>query len=113
MKKLFYLIVALVAFTVSVSSCDDVKSDPCTYKVTVISKWQDIGVDGWGENRRSVTKYHMRYEYCVMADSTHDATDLRKITTYVDGDAYHIYEVGKTYLVKDGSWDYWRFKLWK
>ena len=113
MKKLFYLIVALVAFTVSFSSCEETKSDPCTYSVKIIKKWQDIGVDGYGENRRSVTKYHMMYEYCVVADSTHDATRLRKITAEVDGDAYHAYDVGKTYLVKDGSWEYWKFKLWR
>lgn len=113
MKKLFYLIVALVAFTVSVSSCEETKSDPCTYSVKIIDKWQDIGVDGYGENRRSVTKYHLKFEYRVVADSTHDGTGWRNRIVDVNGDVYHTYDVGKTYTVKDGSWAYWKFKLWR
>ena len=113
MKKLFYLIVALVAFTVSVSSCEETKSDPRTYSVKIIDKWQDIGVDGYGENRRSVTKYHFKFEYRVVADSTHEGTGWMKRIEDVDGDVYHTYDAGKTYTVKDGSWAYWKFKLWR
>lgn len=113
MKKLFYLIVALIAFTVSVSSCDETKSDPRTYSVKIIDKWDDIGIDGWGQNRRSVTQYHMRYEYRVVPDSTHGGTVWIEKIEDVDGDFYHTHDVGKTYSVKRNSEEYIGFKLWK
>ena len=113
MQKLFYIIVALVAITVSFSSCRETKSDPCTYSVKIIDKWDDIGIDGWGQNRRSVTQYHIRYEYRVVPDSTHAGTVWVKKIEDVDGDFYHTHDVGKTYSVKENSEEYWDFKLWK
>lgn len=112
MKKLLFLIVALIALAVGVTSCNEsVNGDPYTFKVRILDKWSDIGTDGYGEERRSVTLYHFKYEFCVAEDSTNNGSNWMKAIEDVDGDLYHTYEIGKTYLIKEGSWNDWKFGL--
>ena len=114
MKKILLLIVALITMAVGdiLSSCDEsIKSDPCTFKVKIIEKWSDIGIDDYGDDRCSVTKYHVKYDFCIAEDSTHAGSDWMRGSAEIDGDTYHNYEVEKTYLIKEASLNDWEFGL--
>ena len=114
MKKLLVLIVALIALAVSVSSCDEsIKSDPYTFEVQILEKWSDLGTDGWDEERCTVTKYHFRYQFRVKEDSTHLGSDWMSAVEEVNGNIYHTYDVEKTYQIKEGTSNDWRFGLSK
>lgn len=114
MKKILFVIVALITLAISVGSCDEsINSNPRTFKVKITKKWQDLGIDDWGDERCTVTKYHFKYEFCIAEDSTHAGTDWMTAVEEVKGDTYHLHDEGKTYLIKEGTVNDWRFGLSK
>lgn len=110
MKKLI-LILSFVALLTGLYSCDCACNgndyDADDYRVTIVEKWTDIGkVSGYDAVE---TKYHMTITYTNISDSTYDVK-VRKMLE-VDGNIYHTYEQGKTYIFKPDKYNDYIFGL--
>lgn len=111
MKKLL-LILSFLVFLATTNSCDcgcdgnDYDGDD--YSVTIFEKWSDIGkMDGYS---LSETKYHLGIRYTNITDSSN--LWVRKMIV-VDGNVYHTYEKGKTYIFTPDNNHYETFGLSK
>lgn len=104
-QNLLFLLLLIAAYSCD-CNCNGNDYDGDEYKVTIVEKWTDLGrVSGYDAVE---TKYHMTITYTNLSES--DGPCVRKMLE-VNGNIYHTYEQGKTYIFKPDKYDEYTFGL--